>query len=205
MRRAKPGKRQRQRRPSRYHCPSCFDPPCPSRQALGRAFLAVFVTYCVQCNGNRNGTSTCRSAAPSARPGGSAGNSWARKDAIGRRPMCWWMPTGLPALSSMKLISGNRMSTGVPSRISKLVLPLLPTTCRAVCRCSSPNRARFLEPGAFALSGPCVNILVRREAMVEARTSVDLLTLVNVRLWRRLDDRRYLFTLSSLGCFLLGK
>ena len=30
-----------------------------------------------------------------------------RTPAIGRRPMCRWMPTGLPALSSMKLISGS--------------------------------------------------------------------------------------------------
>lgn len=92
MRRTKPGKQQRQRRrrPSTRHCLSCLDPPCLSLslslslsgQALRRAFLAVSVTFCVQCSGNLNGTSTYRSAAPSARPGGSAGNSWARKDAI---------------------------------------------------------------------------------------------------------------------------
>ena len=35
--------------------------------------------------------------------------------AIGRRPMCSLMPTGLPALSSMKLISGSRNSVGAPS------------------------------------------------------------------------------------------
>src|SRR5205814_2115846 len=49
--------------------------------------------------------------------------------AMGRRPMCELMPTGLPVLSSMKFISGNRMSTGLPSRHSYFVLMLLPTTC----------------------------------------------------------------------------
>ena len=39
------------------------------------------------------------------------------------------MPIGLPALSSMKLSSGRRMITGLPSRISKVVSTLLPTTC----------------------------------------------------------------------------
>ena len=39
------------------------------------------------------------------------------------------MPTGLPALSSMKSISGSRTSTGLPSRTSYFVLMLLPTTC----------------------------------------------------------------------------
>jgi hypothetical protein len=38
------------------------------------------------------------------------------------------IPTGLPALSSTKLISGSR-TTGLPSRSSNFVLMLLPTTC----------------------------------------------------------------------------
>ena len=49
--------------------------------------------------------------------------------AIGRRPMCSLMPTGLPALSSMKLISGRRNRMGCPSRISNRVLIDEPTTC----------------------------------------------------------------------------
>ena len=40
-----------------------------------------------------------------------------------------WTLTGLPALSSMKLTSGNRNSVGLPSRISNLVLIDDPTTC----------------------------------------------------------------------------
>ena len=49
--------------------------------------------------------------------------------AIGRRPICSLMPTGLPASSSMKLISGRRNSVGLPSRIWNLVLIDEPTTC----------------------------------------------------------------------------
>src|SRR5207249_10254603 len=49
--------------------------------------------------------------------------------AIGRRPICIWMPTGLPPLSSLKLNSGTFMRTGLPSRNSKFSLPLLPTIC----------------------------------------------------------------------------
>ncbi len=41
---------------------------------------------------------------------------------IGRRPICSLMPTGLPGPSSMKSISGSRMSTGLPSRSSNLHL-----------------------------------------------------------------------------------
>jgi hypothetical protein len=40
-----------------------------------------------------------------------------------------WIPTGLPALSSMKSISGRRTSAGLPSRTSYFVLTLLPITC----------------------------------------------------------------------------
>ena len=36
--------------------------------------------------------------------------------------MTWWMPTGLPALSSTRSISGSRTSTGLPSRSSYLHL-----------------------------------------------------------------------------------
>jgi hypothetical protein len=39
------------------------------------------------------------------------------------------MPTGLPALSSMKLSSGKRKSSGFPSRIRNWVLIDDPTTC----------------------------------------------------------------------------
>ena len=39
------------------------------------------------------------------------------------------MTTGLPSLSSMKFISGSRTMTGSPSRTSKVVLMLDPTTC----------------------------------------------------------------------------
>ena len=41
---------------------------------------------------------------------------------MGRRPMYFWMPTGLPALSSMKSISGSLTSTGLPSRSSNFSL-----------------------------------------------------------------------------------
>ncbi len=39
------------------------------------------------------------------------------------------MPTGLPVLSSMKSISGRRISTGLPSLTSYFVLMVEPTTC----------------------------------------------------------------------------
>jgi hypothetical protein len=42
--------------------------------------------------------------------------------------MCSLMPTGLPALSSTKFMCGRRNSTGLPSRISNLVLMVDPTT-----------------------------------------------------------------------------
>ena len=48
---------------------------------------------------------------------------------MGRRPMNFWMPTGLPPLSSMKSSSGRRTITGPSSRISNTVRMLLPTTC----------------------------------------------------------------------------
>jgi hypothetical protein len=51
------------------------------------------------------------------------------KRKIGRRPMCIWMPTGFPALSSTKSSSGSFVSTGLPSRSSDFNLPLLPTIC----------------------------------------------------------------------------
>src|SRR4029077_13301081 len=47
--------------------------------------------------------------------------------AMGRRPICWLMPTGLSPLSSLKFSSGKRTRTGLPSRISNFVLMLLPT------------------------------------------------------------------------------
>jgi hypothetical protein len=54
------------------------------------------------------------------------------KAAVGARPMCWWMVTGLPALSLLKFNCGRRMRTGFPSRSSNLVLMLLPMTCSGV-------------------------------------------------------------------------
>ena len=56
-----------------------------------------------------------------------------------RRPMCLWIPTGLPALSSMKFTSGSFSKTGLPSRISNFNLPLLPTTCSGECHKPSPS------------------------------------------------------------------
>jgi hypothetical protein len=47
----------------------------------------------------------------------------------GRRPMNWLMPTGLPASSSTSATLASLTSTGVPSRNSNLVTPVLPTTC----------------------------------------------------------------------------
>ena len=52
-----------------------------------------------------------------------------RLAAMGLLPMCKWMPTGLPALSSKKSTSGSLTSTGFPRRISYFVFMLLPTTC----------------------------------------------------------------------------
>jgi hypothetical protein len=49
--------------------------------------------------------------------------------AIGRRPMASLIPTGLPALSSMKLRGGSRNSVGIPSRIWNLLLIDDPITC----------------------------------------------------------------------------
>ena len=50
--------------------------------------------------------------------------------AIGRRPMCCWMPTGLPVLVVDEVRPPAACtSTGLPSRSSNFVLPLLPTTC----------------------------------------------------------------------------
>jgi len=49
--------------------------------------------------------------------------------AMGLRPMCMLIATGLPTLSSMKFNSGSRVSTGPPGSISNLVTILLPTTC----------------------------------------------------------------------------
>jgi len=43
------------------------------------------------------------------------------KAKIGRRPICWLIPSGLPALSSKKLSFASRISTGLPSCISNLV------------------------------------------------------------------------------------
>ena len=51
------------------------------------------------------------------------------KAAMGRRPMKVSMPTGLPGLSSMKLICGRRMMTGPPFCVSNCVFMVLPTTC----------------------------------------------------------------------------
>jgi hypothetical protein len=58
------------------------------------------------------------------------------------------MPTGLPALSSMKSASGRRISTGLPSRISNFVLIMLPTTCLG------GNAVRQLRPRAHELNTP---------------------------------------------------
>ena len=46
--------------------------------------------------------------------------------AIGRRPMCRWIPTGLPSLSSIRSSSGSLMSTGLPSSDLELQLAAAP-------------------------------------------------------------------------------
>ncbi|SJM29216.1 hypothetical protein BQ8482_111146 [Mesorhizobium delmotii] len=44
---------------------------------------------------------------------------------------------------------------------------------RPLAACSSPNPARFFEPGAFTLSGPCVNIFGQSARVAHLQESTD--------------------------------
>jgi hypothetical protein len=86
------------------------------------------------------------------RPAWSTGASAGRRRSCrrrrsGRRPMCRWMPTGLPALSSMKSISG--CADDGPSRHLELTLDAASRRpARAGCRRPPRPRAHELDAAA---------------------------------------------------------